>query len=74
MALTFTHVSTVSVTNPVSVPGAPAPVLFEPSNIRHDADGNFVGVAAPGPSVSCPTQIHVVLNWQEELKQRVPTR
>lgn len=40
------------------------------------ADGRLLGVigadqAAPGAAVS---QIHVVLNWFEELKARVPTK
>jgi len=40
-------------------------------------DGRFVGVVAPSDVVSttvAPTQLRFVLNWNEELKQRVPAR
>jgi len=48
---------------------------FGPTTPRsHDimSDGRFVGVVPLGESVGAPAQIHVVLNWLEELKQRVP--
>ena len=39
-------------------------------------DGRIVGVGPPGQSQggSGPAQIHVVLNWFEELKARAPTK
>jgi serine/threonine-protein kinase len=38
-------------------------------------DGNFVGIVTPEFAQSTPTPtINVVLNWFEELKQRVPSR
>ena len=39
-------------------------------------DGRIVGVGTPGQSQSGsgPAQIHVVLNWFEELKARAPTK
>jgi Tol biopolymer transport system component len=40
-------------------------------------DGRFVGVVAPSDVVSptiAPTQLRIVLNWQEELKARVSTK
>ena len=44
---------------------------------NHDVtpDGKFIGVVSVGQErlVAAP-RINVVLNWQEELKQRVPTR
>jgi serine/threonine-protein kinase len=64
--------------NPVPLPrpfpGA-GPTLRRPYDIT--PDGRFVSTIAAGRSVSGrPTdpQIQVVLNWTEELKQRVPTR
>ena len=36
-------------------------------------DGQRFLMIKEGESDSAPTQIHVVLNWFEELKQRVPT-
>jgi hypothetical protein len=37
-------------------------------------DGGFVAAATTAGIDSGNRQIHIVLNWQEELKQRVPTR
>ena len=39
-------------------------------------DGRIVGIGAIGQSKSGsgPAQIHVVLNWFEELKARVPAK
>jgi hypothetical protein len=34
----------------------------------------FVMTTLPDIADRTPEQIHVVVNWQEELKQRVPTR
>jgi len=38
-------------------------------------DGRFVAITLPGNTLLAPlpTQIHIVLNWFEELKARVPT-
>jgi hypothetical protein len=37
-------------------------------------DGRFIGVVPASDTASSETQFRVVLNWTEELKQRVPTR
>ncbi len=41
-------------------------------------DGRFVGLVEPSETGSSPgaasAQVRIVLNWTEELKQRVPTR
>jgi hypothetical protein len=40
-------------------------------------DGKFLGLVAPGQGASgtpAAQEIHVVVNWFEELKARVPTK
>jgi Tol biopolymer transport system component/predicted Ser/Thr protein kinase len=61
--------------NPVAVP---RPFLGGPPSARRNfditPDGRFVATVAPGSSTSGPAataEIHVVLNWFEELKARV---
>jgi hypothetical protein len=66
-------------TNPVDVPrgfgvsGPPTPRTFD---ILPMPDGRIVGVGPSGqsPSGSGSAQIHVVLNWLEELKARAPVK
>jgi hypothetical protein len=65
---TFGFTNAVSVPRRFAVPGDPRPYDMLP-------DGRFVTVGdAREPSEQAPLQIQVVLNWLEELKQRVPTR
>jgi hypothetical protein len=48
-----------------------------PRNYDVTSDGRFIGVAIASQASSgmpAAPQIHVVLNWFEELKHRVPTR
>jgi hypothetical protein len=65
-------------TNPVAVPrgfGVASPDSPRPFDIT--PQGRIVGVGFPGQSQTgsgMPTQIHVVLDWFEELKARVPTK
>jgi len=62
-------------TSPVAVPrrfGIADPALPRPFDMM--PDGRFVGVRSPGQNPDGPAQIHVVLNWTEELKRLVPTR
>jgi hypothetical protein len=64
---------------PVPVPrgGAIALGPTSPRNYDVTPDGRFLGVVAAGqtqPAGSTAPQIQVVLNWFEELKQRVPTK
>jgi WD40 repeat protein len=61
------------------VPVARGALIFGSRAVErnHDIlpDGRFIGVApASGQAVTTAPQIHVVLNWFEELKQRAPTR
>ena len=50
----------------------PAPVTF--SNYDVSPDGQRFLMLKPNQSAeAAPTQINVVLNWFEELKQKVPT-
>jgi Tol biopolymer transport system component len=78
MAVTVRTQPTFSFTNPVAVPrgfGVADPASPRPYDIT--PDGRLVGIGAPGQTQSGslgPAQIHVVLNWFEELKARVPTR
>jgi serine/threonine-protein kinase len=64
---------------PVPVPRGGAIGLGPTSPRNYDVtpDGRFLGVVAAGqtqPAGSTAPQIQVVLNWFEELKQRVPTK
>ena len=58
---------------------APAPVGIRTAIAQYaqgydiTADGQRFLATQPGSQVASPA-IHVILNWQEELKQRVPTR
>jgi Tol biopolymer transport system component len=64
--------------NPVAVPrvfGSANPIT--PRTFDIAPDGRIVGIVAGDPSSSSGSaaqEIRVVLNWSEELKQRVPTR
>jgi serine/threonine protein kinase len=68
---------TFSFSNPLAVPrlfSMASPDQPRPYDVT--ADGRFVGVGSGGTragSAATP-QIHVVLNWFEELKARVPTK
>jgi len=51
--------------------------LMEARNFDIMPDGRIIGVVNAGktrPSAPAATQIHVVLNWFEELKRLAPTR
>lgn len=51
--------------------------ISSPRNHDVGPDGRLVGIVAGGEGGSTPAaaqQINVVLNWFEELKQRVPTK
>ena len=68
---------TFSVTNPVALPRRFG--IADPTNPRpYDTlpDGRLLGVAVPGLHQTGlgTAQIHVILNWFEELKARVPTK
>ena len=61
-------------TRPVDIPrgfGLANPASPRPYDIM--PDGRIVGISWSGASESGPQQIHVVLNWFEELKARAPT-
>jgi len=76
VAVTVRTQPTFSFTKPVAVPrgfGIADPA--GPRTFDITPDGRFVGVGMVGRSVSLAApQIHVVLNWFEELKARVPTK
>ena len=67
--------------NPVPVPSRfveRGPGAERNNDITRDGK-QFIGVVAAGPSANAPgtaaaPQIQVVLNWFEELRQRVPTK
>ena len=69
---------TFSFTNPVMVPrgfGTADPANPRPYDIARDGRIVAVGTASQNQNgASAPAQIHVVLNWFDELKARVPTR
>ena len=68
---------TVAFSNPTNVP---RPFQTGPPQVRRPFDmmpnGKFVALATPGQTGATLSQveIHVVLNWFEELKQRVPVK
>ena len=67
---------TFSTPTPMPEPGTQASP-FTPRNYDITRDGKrFIGVLAAGATQggSPAAQIQVVLNWTEELKQRVPTK
>jgi Tol biopolymer transport system component len=82
--LTLTAVSVRSTGSSLEV-GAPTPLFKAPIDRRSLGNGRSYDVAADGrflinvaPSSSAPAAVSVpmtvILNWSEELKQRVPTR
>jgi hypothetical protein len=62
---------------PISTPAEGSPALERRSDITRDGK-QFIGVVAAGQNTTSATaaalQIQVVLNWFEELRQRVPTK
>ncbi len=52
---------------------APYASMTDTRNYDVDAEGRFVMVTKPVERAERVTQMHIVLNWFEELKQRVPT-
>ena len=77
MAMTVATESTFSVSNPLHCHGdSGGRALQKPRTYDVMPDGRILGVGTPGQTQpgAGPAQIHVVLNWLEELKQRVPTR
>ena len=74
-SVSVTTQPTFAVGNPVPVPrpfSTGGPSVRRPFDIT--PEGKFVGLANPSLTDSSAETIQVVLNWQEELKQRVPTR
>jgi hypothetical protein len=69
---------TFTIGNPAQVPrGFPGAGPNQPRTLDITPDGKIVGVVEAGQTESgaaTTPQIHMVLNWFEELKQRVPTR
>jgi len=53
-------------------PYVPAPALLPDYDVSPDGQ-RFLMLKPAESQASAPTQIHVVLNWFEELKKRVPT-
>ena len=75
MAVTVRTAPSFTFTSPVAVPrGFGAAIPATPRTFDIMPDGRFVGVGTQGQrqSGSGPAQIHVVLNWTEELKRLVP--
>ena len=77
-AVPVTTQPTFSFGNPIAVP---RPFVSGPPQTRRPFDmtrgGKFVALAMPGqsePGTSPTVEILVVLNWFEELKQRVPVK
>ena len=69
-SFTFTHPVRVPRGFGIADPGSPRPYDITP-------DGRILGVGTAGQTstgATEPTQLHIVLNWFEELKARVPTR
>src|SRR5262249_33786903 len=68
---------TFQLSNPVQVPRPFS--SGGPNTVRNNdmtPDGKILGVSLAGQSAARPSNVplEVVLNWTEELKQRVPTR
>ena len=77
MAVTVRTAPSFTFTSPVAVPrGFVEALPANPRTFDVLPDGRFVVVGTQGQSQSTPgpTQIHVVLNWFEELKRLVPTK
>ena len=77
MAVTVRTAPSFTFTSPVAVPrGFVEALPANPRTFDVLSDGRFVVVGTQGQSQSTPgpTQIHVVLNWFEELKRLVPTK
>jgi len=78
MAVTVRTQPSFAFSNPVAVPrgfGTADPANQRPYDVM--PDGRFVGIGVAGQTQRAspgPAQIYVVVNWSEELKQRVPTR
>jgi hypothetical protein len=78
MAVSVATQPTFAFTDPVELPrgfGVSGPLTARMFDITKE--GRILGLASPVSSESQSTdapQIRVVLNWTEELKQRVPTK
>jgi len=75
MAVEITTQPSFSAGNPKVVvvgPYEPTPATLSNYDVSHDAQG-FLMLKPSEQDQSAPTQINVVLNWFEELKQKVPT-
>lgn len=76
MVVGVTTEPTFTVTDPLAVPrGFTVSGPLNPRMFDMMRDGRILGLAYPDPgpdATSGAFQIHVVLNWFEELKQRVP--
>jgi serine/threonine protein kinase/Tol biopolymer transport system component len=76
LAVGVTTQPTFAVGNPVPWPrsGLSSPGPSVPRRWDMMPDGRVLGVTVGGLGASTLQEVRVVLNWQEELKQRVPTK
>ena len=77
MAVTVRTAPSFKFTSPVAVPrGFVEALPANPRTFDVLPDGRFVvdGTQGQSQSTAGPTEIHVVLNWFEELKRLVPTK
>jgi len=77
MSVTVRTEPSWTVTSPVDVPrgfGVSSPTTPRTFDILPDGRIVGIGPVSQSPGGSGPAQIHVVLNWFEELKARVPTK
>jgi hypothetical protein len=77
MAVTVRTQPSLTFANPVAVPrgfGIADPANTRPYDITPDGRILGLGTALTQGGLPGPAQIHVVLNWFEELKARAPTK
>ena len=60
--------------NLVQSPSVWCPLAYARGSDGRPDGQRFVMIQEGGSESDAPTQIHVVLNWFEELKRRVPTQ
>jgi hypothetical protein len=76
VAVTVTQQPSFSFGSPEDVPGGELVQAGPSSNRTYDItpDGKFMVGVGSGRQTPATSQINVVLNWLEELKQRVPSK
>jgi hypothetical protein len=79
MSVTVTTAPSFAFTRPIAVPrgfGVAAPGFPRTFDVMPMPDGRIISVGTAGQSQSAPgpAQIHVVLNWFEDLKARAPAK